>query len=76
MEGKIVIMVDFENNSDFWWNCGGLDLWTAITGDPSANCVEITPVAAKAWLHLAEQIPGWADGPDYARHPVIVTDGA
>lgn len=71
------IKVDYENNSKAWWGA----TWHADT-DPripescrpivtELGCDEIDVPApdADAFRAWAETLPGWADGPEYARHP-------
>ena len=62
------ITVDDENNADEWW--AALDtlyptLAATLRRSDSAVVYEDTLAALR-------RLPGWADGPEYARHPLIV----
>ncbi len=63
--------IDYENGSDLWWESGGRELWEGIAEAPDAAHVVVDESIAESWLAEAASIPGWADGPDYAPHPVI-----
>lgn len=40
--------------------------------DCSVTEIECTAEQADAFVAYASRLPGWADGPAYAKHPVIV----
>jgi hypothetical protein len=64
------VTLDEENSAEQWWDGGGLELWTELVGgDYDEDCM-----SAAVWrdfVRHAEQIPGWATGPDYAQHPFV-----
>jgi hypothetical protein len=73
-----LIEVDWRNNSELWW-----DVARTEAGNCPSACQDILGRAervivvdedAGAFELWAEKIPGWADGPAYARHPVTITD--
>ena len=68
------LAIDFENPARTWWESGGRDLWESILEGFDNNDVVLEESIAQSWLAEAEKIPGWADGPDYSPHPVIVKD--
>ena len=64
------LSIDFENPSKTWWREGGQDLWDAIAEGFDGNSVVLDDRMAESWLCSAREIPGWAEGPDYAPHPI------
>jgi hypothetical protein len=70
----IRLSIDFENTSSSWWEQGGKDLWEAITEGFDGNSVVVDDNLAESWLKAASEIPGWDDGPEYARNPVNLTE--
>lgn len=66
--------IDFENPSKDWWEHGGRDLWEGIAEDAAASSTVIDESLARSWLAEAALIPGWDGGPEYAPHPVHLSD--
>jgi hypothetical protein len=64
------LAIDYEHPGRRWWDSGGQDLWDAILESPDAVDVVLDEALAESWLAQAAAIDGWADGPDYAPHPV------
>jgi hypothetical protein len=68
------LSIDFENPSKTWWQEGGQDLWDAITEGFDGNSVVLDDRMAESWLCSAREISGWAEGPDYAPHPITAAE--
>ena len=75
------ISIDHENAAETWWNAAraaksvpGL-LFDLIHGC-QATVTSATREEAVAALDWASKLPGWGDGPVYARHPLIASDVA
>lgn len=66
--------IDFENTARHWWDGGGRELWESIAESPDASKVVVDGSIARSWIDQASQIPGWNDGPEYAPHPVRMSD--
>ena len=66
------LAIDFENPATAWWEGGGRELWESIVEGFDNNDVVLDESLARSWLAEAERLPGWADGPEYAPHPVIL----
>lgn len=62
------LAIDHEFGSRTWWQSGGQSLWDAISD--GAGAVVLEDDIARSWLRQAAEIPGWADGHDFAPHPV------
>lgn len=62
------LQVDFEHSSRTWWEAGGSELWEGLCDD--GNSVIVDDGIASSWLAEAQRLPGWAEGPDYAPHPI------
>ena len=69
----IRLAIDFENTSRTWWDKGGQELWDGITEGFDGSSVVVDAALAESWLSDARKLPGWADGPAYAPHPVSAT---
>jgi len=69
----IRLSVDYEFPSHSWWDKGGRELWEAIAEGGDAASVVVDADLAQSWLEQARSVPGWADGPDYAPHPIAVS---
>ncbi len=64
------LAIDFEHPSRRWWENGGQSLWEGILDDLGGSSVVLDDHVAQSWIAAASRIPGWADGPEYAPHPV------
>ena len=71
---KVRVVVDYENGSEDFWQGEGGKLWAEVAGKFSADEVELTQAAADDLFQRASMLPGWSDGPEHARHPLIVVD--
>lgn len=70
------LQVDPENNAETWWEA-------ALAAKDPPKCfaalvrdhrVEVSNKDAKAFIAWASALPGWADGPSFARYAVNVHD--
>lgn len=68
------LAIDFENTSRAWWENGGRELWEGLSEGFDDNSVVVEESVASSWLAEAERLEGWADGPEYAPHPIRLTD--
>jgi hypothetical protein len=68
------LSVDFENPSRIWWERGGSELWDGITEGFDGSAVVLDDDIAESWLAEARRIPGWDGGPEYAPHPIAVSN--
>ncbi len=68
----VKLAVDFEFESRVWWKEGGQELWDAI--NDGAAAVLLDEDIAQSWLSQAAALPGWDDGPEYAPHPIAVSE--
>jgi hypothetical protein len=68
--------IDFEHSSRKWWESGGRELWEAIAEDFDQSSVVVDDHVAASWMAAAAAIAGWGDGPDYAPHPIRMSDVA
>lgn len=66
------LAIDFEHPGRTWWEQGGQELWDSICEGMGENHVVLDEALARSWISQAEQVEGWAGGPDYAPHPVSV----
>ena len=66
--------IDFENPAREWWAGGGQLLWESIAESADASSVIVDESIAKSWLVQAAEIPGWNAGPEYAPHPIRLSD--
>ncbi len=73
-EGLVRLGIDYENPSRRWWESGGQELWEGLAEAPDAPSVVVDAPIADSWLVEAARIDGWADGPDYAPHPIQRSD--
>jgi hypothetical protein len=64
------LAIDFEHASRRWWENGGQSLWDGILDGFGGSSVVLDDHVANSWIAEASRIPGWADGPEYAPHPV------
>lgn len=64
------LAIDFECPSRTWWESGGQDLWDAVAEGFDGSSVLVDDNLADSWLEQARAIPGWAEGHEYAPHPV------
>jgi hypothetical protein len=61
------IRVDDENNAERWWDAlreARPDIATSLERNGCA-------VVSDSVLHSLESLPGWSDGPEYAKTPLI-----
>jgi len=70
----IRLSVDFENTAATWWEQGGRELWEGITEGFDGSSVVLERSLAESWLDSARKIPGWEDGPEFAPHPIAVSE--
>ena len=72
----LTIKIDHENNGICFW-----DHVDTATSAPralqalsfgSADEVEVTPAEAEEVLRWCKRAPGWAGGPSYAPHPILI----
>jgi len=68
------LAIDFEFSSRTWWESGGQDLWDALTEAFDGSGVVVDDDLAESWLAQAQAIEGWDDGPEYAPHPVRLSE--
>ncbi len=66
--------IDYENPATLWWEAGGRELWEGIAEDPDASSVVVEESIARSWLTEAGAVPGWNEGPEYAPHPICLTN--
>lgn len=64
------LSIDFEHPSRAWWDAGGQSLWEGIIEEVGASSVVLDDDIAASWLAQAEKIHGWANGPEFAPHPI------
>lgn len=64
------LAVDFEHESQTWWDNGGRDLWEGISEGFEDSSVVVDDDLAASWLASASQVEGWDAGPEYAPHPI------
>lgn len=69
------IAVDYENNSDAWWQAAraASDAPAAIRpllAVGGADSVEVAADELPALLAWCAALPGWDGGPEHAPHPV------
>ena len=68
------LSIDFENPCKEWWEAGGRELWEGLVEEPDASQVVVDQSLARSWLEQARAIPGWADGPEFAPHPICTRE--
>jgi hypothetical protein len=68
------LAIDFEHSSRKWWESGGRELWEAIAEDFDQSSVVVDDHVAASWIAAAAAIAGWGDGPDYAPHPIRMSE--
>lgn len=74
------ICIDYENNAQEWWDAAVANVASCpiscrpLVGRSSLDEVVVTDQDATAFTEWAAALPGWSDGPDYARHPVVLHD--
>ena len=67
------LAIDFEHESQTWWDAGGRTLWEGITEGMGENAVVLDADLAESWLAAARNIEGWDAGPEHAPHPVAAS---
>lgn len=73
------VRIDWENNSEVWWDAARAasdcpaELHALIYG-LCATEVEVESARLPALLAWCASFPGWSDGPQYARHPLMVRE--
>lgn len=70
------LVVDWENNADTWWEAAHeSDTAPAFAAEwihsTPRTGLEVTKAQADEFRGWAASLPGWSDGPAYARHPVL-----
>lgn len=82
----VTLTVDAENNAETWWDAmrahlraGTAPVSTAARGvlrafDRADSVVTTRKLATEIRL-WGETLPGWGDGPEYARDPFVVVEG-
>lgn len=73
------ISVDWENAGEPWWCAvrASQSIPAAIRlllESDTADSVVVDGEAARAVRAWAEALPGWNDGPEYARHPLLFAE--
>jgi hypothetical protein len=68
------LSIDFEFSPRDWWANGGQDLWEALAEAFDGAHVVVEENLANSWLEQARAIPGWDLGPEYAPHPVRLSE--
>ena len=66
----IKLAIDFDCPSPVWWEGGGRDLWESVLEGFDNNDVLLDQSIAESWLKAAASLPGWAEGPEHAPHPI------
>lgn len=80
LEAKLELGMDVENDADGWWDAAHAvtdPVFADLLAQLDATCetrIRVTAAQRSAFLAIAATLPGWADGPDHAPHPIIVTD--
>lgn len=69
-----LLSIDYENNAEKWWDSGGRDLWESFAGDAYSDNIFLSESDINLFLKMASKIPGWNEGPAYAKNPVVVSD--
>ena len=64
------LSIDFEFPSRTWWESGGQDLWDAVAEGFDGSSIVVDDDLAASWMEQARALPGWAEGHEYAPHPV------
>jgi hypothetical protein len=84
MPTSVTVKVDFENNAETWWDAMRADLPRLQESDPEVaellsrlggdeHSVEIVDAnTIQRFCATVEAYPGWEDGPEYARNPLIL----
>ena len=68
----MLVESDEENYSEKWWQWGG----TELSGiDHYDDKFILTTEDAERLRQLAETLPGWTDGPDFAKNPLLFLEG-
>ena len=70
------LSIDFECSAPGWWEKGGRELWESITEGFDGSSIVLERSLAESWLARAREISGWEGGPDYAPHPIAVSEVA
>ena len=67
------ILIDWENNAEPFWEALAKDenAPAEFKGDESFI---VSDARAAEILAYCEKLPGWDDGPSYARHPILIQD--
>jgi hypothetical protein len=74
------IMVDPEYGPESWWDAARAEANAGRLPTPrlaplldvgGPDEIDVLPAMAATIRHWASRLPGWNDGPEYARHPLI-----
>jgi hypothetical protein len=67
---QITVAIDWENNTETWWDA-------LREQSPKLHelffMVDKLTITCEQFRQLTE-LPGWADGPPYAKHPIVVVN--
>ena len=67
---QITVVIDWENNAEIWWDALRQQFSTLHERFFLVDKLTIT----REQLRQLAALPGWADGPAYAKHPIIVVN--
>lgn len=73
---NVTIKVDYENNAEQWWQEARSRVEECPPGtqnllDSDEDEITVDPQSAEQFRAWASTLPGWADGPVFARNPVV-----
>lgn len=77
------IAIDEENNADLWWDHADREAATCpfqagaaceLIEPPTTHEVVVTAEEHDAFVGWASEMPGWEDGPAYARKPFVIQE--
>ena len=71
------LLVNTENNAEIWWDAArdAIDQFPKSTQDfiksNLTNEVIVSEEDADAFIGVAESLPGWDDGPEFAKEAIL-----
>jgi len=73
------ILVDFEYAAGDWWAAARSSENVPSAAVPllepgNSNVIRVSDEEAEQIMAWASGLPGWDEGPEYARHPLILQD--
>lgn len=78
---RTTISVDYENNASRWWSAAYLardgapaSCLPLLLGAEHEDAVTVSDEDAAAFRAWGEKLPGWGDGPVFAREPFTFRD--